>query len=133
MRNSNHYKGETRSPLRRALILEGNDPLRLFISSFLAAEFEVVSASTGVEAMAKLSRGFIPDIIITHAKTAETSGADFLSNLRTSGLFGSIPVVAIGEDDLASQEHCRGLGVKEYFCKPFNPIQFHDRIIQIVG
>lgn len=133
MKNGRHYKREGQLPLRRVLILEGNDSLRLFIGSFLAAEFEVISTSTGIEAMAKLSRGFIPDIIVANAEIAKANDTDFLASLRTSGLFGDIPVVAIGEDDQVIREYYQRLGVQEYFCKPFNPIHFHDRIIQIIG
>lgn len=119
--------------LRKALVLESNDTLRQFLTSFLSTEFEVISASTGLEAMSKIGRGFIPDIIITHTQREDLNGAAFITNLRTSGLFGNIPVVAIGEADQEAEEHFRYLGVQAYFSKPFNPIQLHSRIIQILG
>ncbi len=83
--------------------------------------------------MARLGRGQIPDIIITDTQATDITGAAFLTNLRNSGLFGSIPVVAIGDADLEAEEQFRSLGVTDYFQKPFNPIYLQDRIVQILG
>lgn len=118
---------------KKALVVESNDTLRQFIGTFLSAQFDVAMARTGLEAMAQLGSGFIPDIIITNTQVTDITGAAFLANLRNSGLFGSIPVVAIGEADREAEEQFRSLGVSDYFPKPFNPIRLHDRIIQILG
>ena len=118
---------------KKALVVEGNDTLRQFIGTFLSAQFDVAIARTGLEAMSRLGNGFIPDIIITDTQVTDITGAAFLANLRNSGLFGNIPVVAIGDADPEAEEQFRSLGVKEYFPKPFNPIRLHDRIIQILG
>jgi CheY-like chemotaxis protein len=122
-----------RSVPKKALVVESNETLRQFIGTFLSAGFEVASARSGLEAMACMGKGFIPDIIITDTQVTDLTGAAFLVNLRNSGLFGSIPVVAIGEADREEEEQFRSLGVSDYFPKPFNPIQLHDRIIQILG
>jgi len=122
-----------RSIQKKALVVESNEMLRQFIGTFLSTGFEVASARSGLEAMAFMGKGFIPDIIITDTQVTDITGMAFLANLRNSGLFGSIPVVAIGEADREEEEQFRSLGVRDYFPKPFNPIQLHDRIIQILG
>lgn len=122
-----------RTVQKKALVVESNETLRQFIGTFLSAGFEVASVRTGLEAMACMGKGFIPDIIITNTQVTDVTGLAFLANLRNSGLFGGIPVVAIGEADREEEEQFRSLGVKDYFPKPFNPIQLQDRIIQILG
>jgi len=122
------------SKRKKALIVESNDTLRQFIGTFLSAEFDIATARTGLEAMAWLGKGFIPDIIITNTQMSDvTGGANLLANLRSSGLFGNIPVVAIGDANIEEEERFRNLGVSDFFHKPFNPIRLHDRIIQILG
>lgn len=118
---------------KKALVVESNDTLRQFIGTFLSNNFDVAIVRTGLEAMARLGRGQIPDIIITDTQVTDITGAAFLTNLRNSGLFGNIPVVAIGDADHEAEEQFRSLGVTDYFQKPFNPIRLQDRIVQILG
>ena len=119
--------------LKKALVVESNDTLRHFIGTFLSTKFDVAIVRTGLEAMARLGRGQIPDIIITGTQATDVTGAAFLTNLRNSGLFGNIPVVAIGDADHEAEEQFRNLWVTDYFHKPFNPIILQDRMVQILG
>ena len=118
---------------KKALVVESNDTLRQFIGTFLSTNFDVAIVRTGLEAMARLGRGQIPDIIITDTQVTDITGVAFLTSLRNSGLFGNIPVVAIGDADHEAEEQFRNLGVRDYFQKPFNPIRLQDRIVQILG
>ena len=119
---------------KKALIIEENDSLRHLLSSFLSKEFDALAIRSGFEAMVCLHNGFIPDIIV-HCKGASvTEGLQLLSNLHCSGMFGSIPVVVIGDPETEEEEqHFRQLGALDYFRKPFNPIALQNRILQLVG
>lgn len=120
---------------RKVLLVENHDSLRCLIGAFLSRRFEVVGAKSGLEAMTRLSQGLLPDVIVTDARTPEIGGAQFLSNLRCSGLFANIPVVVIGSaadfDD--EERHFEQLGVHAYFRKPFDPVALQNRLLQITG
>lgn len=97
-------------------------------------QFEVVGARNGLEAMGWLSKGVMPDVIISDSRMPELDGASFLSNLRCSGLFSKIPVVIIsGADSGEEEQQFQKLGISAYFRKPFNPVQLQDQLIRIVG
>lgn len=119
---------------RRVLLVEDHDGLRRIIGNFLSNNFEVVGAKNGLEAMGWLSKGIMPDIIVTDASMPEIDGAALISNLRCSGLWADIPVVVLGNtDDEAEERRFRLLGAYEYFPKPFSPTQLQDRLMDIVG
>jgi len=119
---------------KKVLIVEDHDSLRYIIGAFLSKNFEVVGARNGLEAMGWLSKGVMPDVIVTDARMPELDGASFLSNIRCSGLFSKIPVVIIsGADSNDEEQQFQKLGISAYIRKPFNPIHLQDRLIQIVG
>ena len=114
--------------------MEDHDNLRLLIGAFLARQFEVVGAKNGLDAMAWLSKGVLPDVIVTDVCMPGLGGADLLANLRCSGLYARIPVIVISGSDNDSEEYrLRRLGACEYIRKPFSPAMLQDRLKQIVG
>ena len=71
---------------RRLLLVEDHDGLRRIIGNFLSENFDVVGAKNGLEAMSWLSKGVMPDIIVTDTTMPEIDGAALLSNLRCSSV-----------------------------------------------
>ena len=121
---------------RRLLLVEDHDGLRRIIGNFLSEKFDVLGAKNGLEAMTWLSKGVMPDVIVTDSAMPEIDGAALLSNLRCSGLWADIPVVVLGSgstEDADEEHRFRMLGAYEYFPKPFSPTQLQDRLIDIVG
>lgn len=119
---------------KKALIIEENDSLRHLLNSFLGKEFEALAVRSGFEAMICLHKGFIPDIIVNGKGASPAEGLQFLSNLNCSGMFGSIPVVVIGNSETEEEEQkFRQSGALDYFRKPFNPVTLQDRIYQLIG
>lgn len=119
---------------RKVLLVEGNDSLRRLVGSFLSRQFEVAGAKNGLEAMSRLSQGFFPDAIVTDARAANFGGAQFLANLRCSGLFADIPVVVISSSDSEEEERFfKKLGAHDYFRKPFSPAKLQDFLLRLTN
>ncbi len=122
---------------RSLLLVEDHDGLRKIIGNFLSDKFDVLGAKNGLEAMSWLSKGVMPDVIVTDTSMPELDGAALLSNLRCSGLWADIPVVVLGSgtngDEHAEEHLYRNLGAYDYFAKPFSPTQLQDRLIDIIG
>jgi CheY-like chemotaxis protein len=121
--------------LRRVLLVDDHDSLRRLLGKFLSDKFEVVGAKNGLEAMTWLSKGIVPDVIITDNDMPEMNGADLLFQLRCSGLWSGIPVVVMGEVEDSAKETLRfkQLGAQDFVNKPFNPLALQEKIIQIIG
>ena len=118
---------------RRLLIVEDHDSLRLLMSAFFSKSFDVITAKNGLEAMTWLSKGIIPDLILTDARMPELNGMQFLSNLRCSGLYRHIPVVVVsGQPSEEEDRAFRQLGARDVVCKPFNPVKLREQIKQLV-
>jgi two-component system chemotaxis response regulator CheY len=117
---------------RSLLLVEDHDGLRTIIGSFLSKNFNVTGAKNGLDAMSWLSKGLMPDVIVTDTDMPELDGAALLSNLRCSGLWADIPVVVLGRqgsDDLMEAQQYRTLGACAYFPKPFSPSKLQEELI----
>ncbi|MEO6758560.1 MAG: hypothetical protein ABIO24_03830 [Saprospiraceae bacterium] len=99
---------------KKALIVEESDSLRHLLNSFLGKEFEVLAVRSGFDAMICLHNGFVPDIIVNGKGASPVEGLQFLSNLHCSGMFGSIPVVVIGNPETEEEEQRRKPLMKEH-------------------
>lgn len=118
---------------RKLLLVDDHDGLRRVIGTFLSEKFDVVGAKNGLEAMTWLSKGMMPNVIVTDSVMPELDGAALLSNLRCSGLWADIPVIVMGSNDEGEAQRFKMLGAYEYFAKPFSPVRLQDRLMDIVG
>jgi CheY-like chemotaxis protein len=120
---------------KQVLIVDEHDSFRGLLSLILAKEHRVVSARSAREALNWLSKGNLPDVIVTNTSesNAQTT-THFLADLQCSGLFANIPVVLLGgRQQAVGSEHFRALGVQEFVAKPFNPFQLQEKIRRITG
>lgn len=118
---------------KRILIIEDHESIRLLLGTMLAKSYEVVTKKDGLEGMAWLVKGNLPDLILLDMTMPRLSGNDFLRNIRQSGFFRDIPVIVVsgndGEDDV---KNCLRWGVDDYLTKPFNPISLKKRIAHVL-
>lgn len=114
--------------------MEDHDSLRRLLGNFLSDKFDVVGAKNGLEAITWLSKGIVPDIIITDNEMPELDGANLLRQLRCTGLWSNIPVVVMGEVEDSDRETLRyqALGARAFFNRPFSPIALQEKILQLV-
>lgn len=111
------------------LIIDDHDCIRLLLGSILSKNYEVVTKKDGLEGMAWLSNGNIPDLILLDLVMPSLNGYEFLQNIRTSGFFKNIPVLILsGTEDQVEKDRCFQLGIRDFFNKPFNPIQLKAKI-----
>lgn len=118
---------------KRILIIEDHESIRLLLGTMLSKTYEVVTKKDGLEGMAWLVKGNLPDLILLDMSMPRLSGNDFLRNIRQSGFFRDIPVIVVsgndGEEDVLT---CQNLGVDDYLTKPFNPISLKKRIESVL-
>ncbi len=114
---------------KTVLVIEDHDSIRLLLGSMLGKYYKVATMKDGLEGMAWLVRGNLPDLILLDMSMPRLSGEEFLKNIRQSGFFSSIPVIVVsGNDGDEDIRECMKWGVSEYLTKPFNPIELKKKI-----
>ena len=115
--------------LQKIIIIEDDFAIKTLICAVLESNFVVTSFENGMDALAYLHKGNIPDIIISDLNTPEMNGYELLVQLKTSNFFNTIPVLILsGEEGSETRIKCLEAGADDYIVKPFNPRELEVRI-----
>jgi DNA-binding response OmpR family regulator len=113
----------------KLIVIEDNIALKTLVKRVFENHFSVETFDNGLDALAYLQKGNIPDIIITDIFTPLLDGHDLLAQLKASTFFNEIPVIILSSDDRSeTRVKCLELGADDYVIKPFNPRELEARI-----
>ncbi|MCC6547140.1 response regulator [Candidatus Sumerlaeota bacterium] len=107
---------------RRARILAVDDEndILLIVRTSLKDEYDVETASSGVEALQKIEEN-PPDLVILDMMMPEMDGIEVLEEIRRMTLTATTPVIFLtGVSDKAKIREALDKGTQYYITKPFN-------------
>jgi CheY-like chemotaxis protein len=116
------------------LIVDDDEVLLESIADLLLlSEFQVMTASNGVEALDALQER-VPDCIVSDVMMPQMDGYALLEALRQNDSWATIPVILITAYDRPfSDEKKRGQSPDAMLAKPFNLDQLVTAINQVLG
>jgi DNA-binding response OmpR family regulator len=113
----------------KILVVEDDLYMQLILKEFLSNVYDTEVFVNGMDALAAIQNGNIPDLIISDLNTAKISGLELISQLQASDFFKSIPVIIVsGEDSSEKRIQCLDSGADDYIVKPFNPAELEARV-----
>jgi DNA-binding response OmpR family regulator len=116
------------------LIIEDHEAVRRLLGILLKENFVVNIKRDGMEGMAWLTAGNIPDLILLDMQMPRLNGLEFLSQLRVSGFFRHIPVLFLSCTDANDYKMVLyELGIEGFMSKPFNPRLLKEKIEHILA
>jgi two-component system, chemotaxis family, chemotaxis protein CheY len=115
------------------LIIEDHDAVRLLLGLTFKKQYHVVTKRDGIEGLAWLSAGNMPDLIMLDMQMPRLNGLEFLRQLRSTGFFAQIPVLLVsGNNDATENAQVFDLGIVDFVQKPFNPVSLRDKVTAIL-
>lgn len=119
---------------RKLAILDDNEMMRTFLTTYLQREFEVVSFSESPKFLDWINEADMPDALVLDLKMPEKSGWDVLQELREKGKTPSLKVMVVsGIESSTERVRCLELGASDYIIKPFNPQELALRLNRLVA
>ena len=119
---------------KRILVAEDDQNiLRQIVFNLQSSDYEVITATTGVEAM-RLLMGDRPDLLITDIMMPEMDGYELVAALRRDEFLADLPVIMLTAktlDDDVAQGYSSGTDL--YLTKPFNPVELLSFVQRILG
>jgi len=114
-------------------VVEDDAIMQLILIQSLENEFEVMAFTNGMDTLAYLREGNLPDVIISDLNTPHMGGLELIEQLRLSGFFSAIPVIVLsGEESTETRIQCLNAGADDFVVKPFNPRELEARIKAIL-
>jgi two-component system chemotaxis response regulator CheY len=116
------------------LIVDDSATMVLSVKSTLEMNgFTVVTASDGVQALAKLKGGIKPDLIITDVNMPNMDGLELIRNVKTLPGFRFTPILTLTtESQSAKRDQAKQLGATGWLVKPVSGPDLIKVIKQVV-
>ncbi|MCF0176933.1 MAG: response regulator [Bacteroidales bacterium] len=117
---------------QQLLIVDDNIDLRNLVTEFLKADFNMLQADNGLEALAVLGRESV-DLILSDVVMPEMDGYELCRNTRQDKRFAGIPFLFL-TGKVSSDEKVKGLecGADGYIEKPFTPEYLMSKIRNVL-
>lgn len=107
--------------MKKVLIIDDEEPIRLNLSDLLAEEnFEVIDAPNGIQGL-QLAFEQQPDLIICDVNMPDIDGFQVLEKIRENLATAKIPFIFLSAgDDTVYRQKALQLGANNYLSKPVN-------------
>ncbi|MDQ3031706.1 MAG: response regulator [Myxococcota bacterium] len=104
----------------KILVVEDEADLRRMLLYVLGTVGDVTEAVDGEDAYARLSAGFVPDVIVTDLMMPRMDGLQLAQKLKNDPVLGRVPVVMLTAKTTA-RDVIAGInaGARHYVTKPF--------------
>lgn len=113
----------------KILIVEDDQFMQAILQKFLSTTYEIIIKPTGMDALAFMQSGNLPDLIISDLNTPKLDGLDLIEQVKLSDFFNSVPIIILsGEESSEKRIKCLDAGADDYIVKPFNPAELQSRI-----
>lgn len=107
--------------------------IRKIIQLTMSAEFDISSCTNGIEAMAWLEKGNLPDIILTDLRMPQLDGQELIALIRNSSIYRNVPIIVLSSmEDSSLKITCIEQGADDFIVKPFNPLEVKAKIKAIL-
>jgi CheY-like chemotaxis protein len=111
-------------PRRASVLVVDDKPSNLLaLVALLEADYEVISAGSGAEALAVLESGRAVDVILLDVQMPEMDGYQTAARIRSNEAWRDVPIIFITAVYIEDPHIKRGyeVGGMDYFTKPFDP------------
>ncbi len=114
------------------LVVEDNAPIRSYIQTSLAKDYQVITAANGKEGLEKALKA-IPDLVVSDVMMPEMNGIAMCKCLKNDVRTSHIPVVLLtAKDTLSDKEEGYDSGADSYLTKPFSAKLLRTRLRNIM-
>lgn len=108
------------------------DIVRLVKISLEMANFDVIDASSGVEALEKVKQR-VPDLFLLDIMMPDMNGYEVCQRLKADEKTRNIPVVMLtAKGQKGDAEQGLRVGADDYIIKPFDPYELSEQITEIL-
>lgn len=116
----------------RVLIVEDNPDMRRYIADALGAEYRVITADNGVDALVKAAAE-VPDLIVTDLMMPKLGGDLLVAELRARAPLAQVPVLVVSaKADDGLRLKLLAESVQDYVVKPFSAYELRIRVRNLV-
>ncbi len=113
----------------KVFVIDDQPEISTVIKMYLGHSYEINYYKSGRQALEELTKGNLPDIILSDIKMPEYDGYDVLKNLKVAKKLCNIPVMMISNLEASKERlNCIDAGACDYIEKPFTSRELKTKI-----
>ena len=118
---------------KQLLLIDDNEVFLTVAQNMLKNDYEVVTRTSGKDAIELLYKKEFPDIILLDILMPKMDGWETFKRIKTIGFLINIPIVFITSlKDEESKKHAYELGANGYIRKPFEKEDLMEKLDAIL-
>jgi two-component system, chemotaxis family, chemotaxis protein CheY len=115
--------------MAKTILAVDDSRIMLDLIALTLAEFDVITAGNGREALAWLAEGAAPDLILSDLNMPVMGGMELIQRVRAGELHRHVPILMLTtESDPAVEARGRTLGASGWMLKPFRPQELVEAV-----
>ncbi len=119
---------------KKILLVDDKGEFRTILQIILNSEYEIKTASNGLEAMGVLQNGYFPDLVISDLMMPVVNGLELAQQINSSDIYKHIPVIILSSINESNKKvELFNSGIADYIEKPFNPEELKLRIQRFIN
>ena len=122
--------------MKRILVVEDDNSLSVLLRLIVKVQqedWEVISAATGMEALAQVEQ-FKPDLMLLDIMMPEMDGLEVARRLHADPRYSHQKIVVLSAlNDPETQRKAMETGVLEYWIKPISPDELREGMLRVLA
>jgi len=124
---------ETKNEMKKILVVDDSEVHLLIVEGILRGKFETTIAKSGKEALALLSKGYIPNLILLDVLMPEMDGWETYNKIKGISLLRDVPIAFLTSLDGEREKlYASRIGAADMITKPCEGEELLSRIHNIL-
>lgn len=118
---------------KKIMLIDDKASIAKVVAIYLSKDYDFSYYENPLDAIDKLEKGEMPDLIVSDIRMPKMMGDDFLRYMKSNELFKSIPIIMLSSEESTTKRiNLLELGAADFILKPFNPQELKVRIKKII-
>jgi len=125
---------ENKDKLKKILVVDDSDVHLIIVENLLKGKYEVTTARSGKEALALISKGLVPNMILLDVLMPEMDGWETYNRIKGISLLQNVPIAFLTSVDGEKEKmYASRIGAADLITKPCDGNELINRIKSILG
>jgi putative two-component system response regulator len=124
---------DTNDKLKKILVVDDSDVHLLIVEGILKGKFDTTTANSGKAALALISKGYVPDLIMLDVLMPEMDGWETYNKIKGISLLKNVPIAFLTSVDGEREKlYASRIGAADMITKPCEGEELIKRIKNIL-
>jgi len=124
---------ETKNEMKKILVVDDSEVHLLIVDGILKGKYDTTTAKSGKDALAILSKGYVPDMILLDVLMPEMDGWETFNKIKGISLLRDVPIAFLTSLDGEREKlYASRIGAADMITKPCEGEELLKRVKDIL-